>query len=268
MNLETVIGRICWGSLGGDSRVDVHEAPVVCPRLPAGLEGVRIALLTDLHFGKHCGVAYTRRVMDLALAERPDLVVLGGDMIDASGRRRGALADAFAPFAERVGLYAVMGNHDRGNRPRATIDAMTRAGVHVLVNEHRILHPRGAAAGRLALVGLDDLKLGRPDCPAAFTGIEEGTFTVVAGHNPDLADRVGPARGVDLMLAGHTHAGQIRIFGRAPITFIRSKDYVVGLVRGPGFPLYVSRGLGYTAIPLRIGSDPELPILVLRRNPQ
>ena len=70
------------------------------------------------------------------------------------------------------------------------------------------------------------------------------------------------------MLCGHTHGGQVRLFGWAPITLTDNRRYVSGLIEGPGFPIYISRGLGMTGIPLRIGADPELPIITLRSNPQ
>ena len=257
-----MIGPIRWGPLKA-GHVDVHDVEIGGPHLPAGLDGLRVALLSDLHYGFHCTDDYVRGVFELTAAQRPDIVMLCGDMIHGT-----RYADRFAPLlaeaAEGLPLWAVAGNHDRDIRFDRYRRALARAGVDLIVNGARRLHPRGPDAPAVTIVGIDDHTRGRADWAAAFQGVDPEDFTLAAVHDPDTADRAPSSARIDTLLAGHTHGGQVRLFGRPPIRRIRNRNYTCGLIEGPGFPMYVSRGLGYAGIPVRIGADPELPILVLR----
>lgn len=252
------------GRPGPQSRIDVASVELLSPRLPAGLEGFRIALLADLHFGSLVPLAYVEHVLAVAAAQRPDLTVFAGDLVENALAARDGFCQALADFCRDWPACGVLGNHDYYGGNARLRHRLEQCGVRLLVNRSHLF---GAAGGGLAVVGLDDINCGRPDVDAAFAGVPDGAFTVVAGHCPDLADRLDGRR-VDLMLAGHTHGGQVCLLGKALVTFTRNRNYVRGLIRKPGFPLYVSRGLGVTGLPIRIGSDPELPIITLRRGRQ
>jgi predicted MPP superfamily phosphohydrolase len=257
------------------SRLDVTEVTVRSARLPGEFDGFRVALLADLHFGPYVRADFVRRVVERARDSRPDLALLNGDMVERPGPAMGELAGMLAPLAEHVPTFATLGAHDfSAGGPGPYCRAMRAVGIDVLVNQNRLLGRDGRALSgsalaaadgpAIALVGLDDCHHGRPDCHAAFAGVPDGAFTLLAGHCPDLADQVGPAGTVDLALCGHTHGGQIAFFGWAPLTFTRNGRYRRGLVDGPGFPMYISRGLGMTGLPLRVGASPELPVVRLR----
>jgi len=265
-----MIGHVFVGPLDGSSRIYMPHVTVGVPRLSAALDGLRIALLADLHYGRFVHLSYVRRVNRLLRRVRPDVVVMCGDMVERSvGSRPAELAGAFAELAADIPTYAVLGNHEYYGAVDGYCRCLRAAGVELLINEHRLIRRTGRASGpALALVGLDDCVEGTPDLQAARRGIPAGTTTLLAGHNPDLVDCLAPDTGIALMLAGHTHGGQVRILGWAPITFTRHRSYLSGLTAGPGFPIYISPGLGMTGMPLRIGTRAELPILTLRSDSQ
>jgi len=243
-------------------------------------------VLTDLHYGPFVRAGFVRRVVERARGLRLDLAVLGGDMINRPGPPAAELAGMLAPLAAEVPTFAVLGSHDYvGGGAGRYCDHMRSVGVEVLVNANRLLTRGGAE--RIGLLGLDDYHQGTPRPRAAFAGLPEGLFTLLAVHCPDLLDgvadagrvdlalcghthggQVADAGRVDLALCGHTHGGQIAFFGWAPVTFTRNRRYRRGLIEGPGFPAYVSRGLGMTGLPIRLGASPELPVITLRTEGQ
>jgi len=255
------------GPMTARSRLDVTEITVRSARLPRAFDGFRVGVLTDLHYGPFVRAGFVRRVVERARGLRLDLAVLGGDMTNRPGPASAELASMLAPLAAEVPTYAVLGSHDyAGGGAGRYCDHMRSVGVEVLVNANRLLTRGGAE--RIGLLGLDDYHQGTPRPRAAFAGLPEGLFTLLAVHCPDLLDGVADAGRVDLALCGHTHGGQIAFFGWAPVTFTRNRRYRRGLIEGPGFPAYVSRGLGMTGLPIRLGASPELPVITLRTEGQ
>ena len=221
---------------------------------------LRIAWLTDLHHGEFVRTPSVRAWVDAALREAPDVVLLGGDLVDQTP---GSDADAelFAELARLrspLGVWAVAGNHDHGRYRgiRPFIDRLGAAGVEVLVN-------RGTAVrDDLYLAGLDDYRNGRPDLGATLRGRPTAGATVLLSHNPDVLPEV--PTDIGLTLSGHTHGGQVVLPGVGALTTSsRYGDrFLAGWVEGPARG-YVSRGLGVTSIPLRINCPAELTILDL-----
>ena len=255
--------RVLWGPLDARTPIRTPQVPLHLPHLPGGFDGFRIAVVSDLHFGHYVREPFVRRVLELAMRDRPDLLVLLGDMADRDRLFVTRLARMLRPICRRVRTFAVLGNHEHYCGAGHFRRVMRSAGVEVLVNAHRLIRTPRSRGGGIAVAGVDDLHSGRPDVGAALADITPGTFTILLEHRPDLADRIDPSNRVDLMLCGHTHGGQVRLFGRALVTETRNPRYVCGLVQGPRFPVYISRGLGVTRLPLRIDCDPELPLILL-----
>lgn len=259
-----MIGPIRWGALDGRTPVEVPQVSLSFGRLPEAFDGFRIALLADLHYGPFVRAAFVRRVLQLVRDQRPDVLLLCGDLLNATRPFAQRLGEMLGAICDDLPVYAVLGNHEHYTDTDEFSQALEAAGVDVLVNEHRPI--RRGRESSIALAGVDDPMAGRPDFHATLGGIKPGTFTILAGHNPDLADMVPGELHVDLMLCGHTHGGQVRLFGRALVTETKNRNYVSGLTAGPNFPLYISRGLGVVGLPLRVDSEPELPVITLRRG--
>ncbi|MDN4161615.1 metallophosphoesterase [Nocardioides abyssi] len=230
--------------------------------LPTGWDGARVVLLTDLHVGVVHGEAWTRRAVDLVNEQDPDLVVLGGDLVDGRERFTGPdlapLADLDAP----LGVVAVSGNHEieSGDAP-AYLERLETLGVDVLRNEHVVLERGGdplVVAGVQDEIGTGDLA---PDPDAALAGTRPEDFVVYVAHEPrQLVDAVVSV-GVDLQLSGHTHGGQIWPFGWfVPL----QQPTLAGVDVVDGVTVVTSRGIGTSGPPVRTGAAPEITVLTLR----
>ena len=233
-------------------------------RQRAGLAGLRaplrIAWLTDLHHGQYVRTASVRAWVDAALAEAPDLVLLGGDLVDQRSGADGdeGLVAELARLRAPLGVLAVWGNHDRSRFRRTDVfaEALHGAGIRVLVNEGV------AVRDDLHVAGLDDLRVGRPDLRATLAARPDAGATLLLSHNPDVLPTV--PLDVGLTLSGHTHGGQVVLPGVGALyTSSQYGDrFLSGWVDGPARG-YVSRGLGVSSLPVRINCPAELTVLDL-----
>jgi predicted MPP superfamily phosphohydrolase len=240
------------------SGLEVTDVPLPVRR--PGLDGLRIAFLTDLHAGSFFADRELAAIFERVVSEQPDLICFGGDLINSCGTELAIFDAALESLAAPLGVFAVPGNHDHRwhSDMGAWQDFLESRGVRVLAN-HGVRIEAGGDSFWLA--GVDDLSEGRPDLPRALTGRRDDEPVVLLAHEPDHF--VEAARhGIDLTLSGHTHGGQIRLFGWAPMKHTRH-GWLAGEFRCDRGTsrLYVSRGIGVTILPLRIGARPELPIV-------
>lgn len=243
--------------------LDAHAVPAPGSAPGAG-EPLRVALVTDMH-APHDWFAFS----ELAAATRafdPHLVLIVGDSINR--RRDEPLVRAYDALPARLGKFAALGNWEYQGRCdmgrlRAEYES---AGVRLLINEEATVDHGGE---RVRVVGLDDLLHGRPSLdvvasPSRMAAASDATRTLVMAHCPELFDHaVRHTTAPFTAFAGHTHGGQIAPFGVALITPPGSGRYVKGWYGAGRQRLYVSRGLGNSDVPFRIGSPPELALLTL-----
>jgi predicted MPP superfamily phosphohydrolase len=244
-------------------RVQVSRYDLPVAGLPAPLAGLRVAQVTDVHLydGLHPAA---QRTMELVADERPDVVLLTGDLCESTSQLR-ELQPMVAACRGRLATVALMGNWEHQVRIRPVDLARTceRAGAELLLNTAHLVSAGGAT---LALVGLDDPQRGVPDLSQALAYVPRHAVQVWAFHAPGYAQ--GLDRGLEppaLMLSGHTHGGQVRPPLLPPITPPGSGRFVQGWYRDTLGPLYVSRGIGTSGIRARLLCPPELPIFTLRR---
>lgn len=244
-------------------RLRLEYPTIRIPGLPAGLAGLRIGFLTDIHHDRGRPLAILERGVELLNDAEPDVIILGGDYV--VGRSRG-----FAPCARLLGrlraplgVFGILGNHDHWGSADVIAAHLGTVGVTMLRNaSRRLLAPGGAP---FWLVGLDTAMRERADFDAALAGVPEGEFRLLLAHEPDVADALG-ARGVrvGLQLSGHTHGGQIVAPGLGPLILPPlGQRYLRGFYHTPAGPLYVSRGLGGAPPFLRFNSPPEVTLLTL-----
>lgn len=226
-----------------------------------GLDGLRIAFVSDLHAGMFMGEAELEELFARIAAARPELVCLGGDLVDTRAEQVLLYRRALRRLAPPLGVFAVPGNHEYAceNDLKLFRDLLGESGVRVLINQGERLQRNGET---LWLAGADDHSLGRPDLGLALYGAREHEPIVLLAHHPDLFFEAA-SLGVDLQLSGHTHGGQIVIGGRTPCRHTRL-GYWRGHFRDLGAQLCVSRGAGVTWLPLRVCAPPEILLLTLR----
>ncbi len=236
----------------------VRGARVAVAGWPSGTPRLRLLLLSDVHVGgPDMPPARLRRIVGQINRLRPDIVLIAGDLVTDKrlATRYYSHDEAVAPLAAlrpRIATVAVLGNHDHWRDSAAARRALARAGIHLLENE-------AVQLGPVAVGGLDDDFTDRADLPATLAALRalRGP-TLILSHSPDpFAD---PAPDVFLMLAGHTHCGQIAppLIGPLSTMSEHGRRYVCGVVREGGRTLVVTAGLGTSGIPLRLGAVPDM----------
>jgi len=251
------VGTVAMGAalVGNRQRLDleVTELEVYVPDLPAALEGYTLVQLTDIHLGVFTGAREVDRLREAVARLRPEAVVLTGDILDSSPRHIHDGLRALSRIQGRRGTFAILGNHDHYTGPAQVLDGLRRTGIRPLFNE--AVRVEGSD---LLLVGVDDVMAPRmgsgpgPDLGAALRGHDPDAPVVLLAHNPVFFGAT-PAR-VKLQLSGHTHGGQVNL---RPL--VRSAlPYVAGRYGRGDRTLYVSRGVGITGPPVRLGAAPEI----------
>lgn len=244
----------------------VERRTVRIRRLPAPFQGLKLAQISDFHFHSYAEDWYLREVVRRVNALGADVVALTGDFITAKGNVHGSWRQDIPVCAEILsGLTAplrlcTLGNHDTIDVPLIT-KTLEAHGLPVLHNAHLAMDLRGE---RLWLAGLADAYFDRPDLDRAIPVAKEQEPVILLGHEPDYADTVAAHGGVDLMLTGHSHGGQVRLPGLTPYFLPKmGQKYVEGMFDVGGLQLYVNRGIGAVHLPVRFRCPPEITLLTL-----
>jgi predicted MPP superfamily phosphohydrolase len=249
----------------------VREHRLAIPGWPAGQSGMRIALLSDLHVGSpYNGPGKLKEVVRRTNEARPDLILILGDLViqDVLGGRfvpPERIAPELGGLRAPLGVYAVLGNHDRWLDGRRVLAALTKAGIPVL-EDRAVEITRGGPP--FWLVGVSDYWTAPHDIRGALGQVTNGDPVLLFSHNPDIFPRI-PAR-VSLTLAGHTHGGQVYIplIGRLVVPSVFGQRYAIGHVVEGGRNLFVSPGVGTSIFPVRFLVPPEISIVRLQAADQ
>ena len=255
------LGLLGYASLVEHRRLRVVRRRVPLPGLPPALAGLRVLHVSDLHVGAPHGAEAHLRT---AAALSADFVAVTGDLVHGTaGIER--CADLLGALRAPLGVYAVLGNHDYSSPfvsvdTNALIAALRARGVRVLRNTAEPVRRDGAT---LWVAGVDDPHHHRDDLAAALAPVPSDACPLLLAHSPDLLLRLPPGR-VGLVLAGHTHGGQVRIPG-LPAILTRTQLPLPepnGLRRIRGTLVYLHVGTG-NVIPFRFGVRPEIALLEL-----
>jgi hypothetical protein len=234
--------------------------------LPGWKSDLRIAVLSDLHIGSpHVGLDKLRTIVEKTNGEKPELIVLLGDFVIGGPSRRGGVrgggfvepeqtAAELKKLHAPLGVYAVLGNHDWWYDGERVGKALTDVGIPVL--ENKAVH-----VGPIWLGGIADFWTREPDVAGTLQQVTGDDPVVLITHNPDIFPDV-PAR-VSLLLAAHTHGGQVNlpVIGRVVTT--SRLGYVAGEYVEQGRHLFVTTGIGTSILPVRFGVPPEIVILTV-----
>jgi predicted MPP superfamily phosphohydrolase len=251
-----VTGRVGYGVAFERHRIQLFERPITVTGLPAALDGLRVGLITDVHLSPMVPASDITQAVELLAAARPDLVALGGDYVtNADVSRAAPVAELLAPLAAApMGAFAVLGNHDDD---RVVPAALSARGFSVLRDQRTKLTLRGES---LDVVGLRYWTRRLPDITRVVKGA--GPTTIMLAHDPRRL-REASTLDVQLVLAGHTHGGQVVLPGMGAVA-ARRFPVVAGEAREGHCTLFVSRGVGTVFVPVRINCPPEVMVLVLR----
>jgi len=231
------------------------------PNLPPAWEGLKILQISDVHAGPYMDADRMSRVRDMANRLNPDLIVFTGDQMDRRNSDADLFVRGFSGISAPMGVWGILGNHDHFIDPGRSEWALEAAGIQPLVNGAVTFERSGAS---LALVGIEDLQA-RDGRTPDFSVIEKypTSFRICLCHQPQGWHQAAAA-GAHLTISGHTHGGQIALTGRNLNVARFSTRYVAGPYRREEAFLYVSRGVGVGALPVRVGAPPEIDLLTLR----
>ena len=233
---------------------------------PTECDGLKIAVLADLHVGSpYNGIDKLQQIIELTQKSKPDIVLLAGDYVihGVLGGQFVAPEDAaqiISQLSAPAGVYAVLGNHDWWLNPTRVKKALQSHSIPVL--EDRAISMRYAQC-HFWLVGVSDYWEGPHDLKKALQEVPAGAATVLFTHNPDLFPEL--PNGINLMIAGHTHGGQVYLpgIGRPVVPSRFGERYAIGHIKEQGRDLFVSPGTGTSIMPVRFLVPPEVSVLTL-----
>ncbi len=245
--------------------VEVTELDIPIAGLPQAFDGYRILHISDLHANAFLPVAGVRDRLARGASLSYDLVACTGDLSGETVSMAEGVAQALAELPARDGVFVVLGNHDIWVGEEGVTAALARAGVTALMNASTSISRNG---DRLYLAGVNDSSYtGKADLGAALAGAPKEGVVVLLSHAPGIVrdERAGRAA---LILSGHTHGGQVAlpVIGPLYVPSRLGRRYAAGLHRIGGSWLFINRGLGEIAPPIRVNCPPEIALLTLRKS--
>jgi predicted MPP superfamily phosphohydrolase len=240
--------------------IAVERQEIYLSKLPKALDGFRIVHLSDLHYGPMVDPRHLQRAIEIANDLQPDMIALTGDYISQERGFAAPCAEIVGRLKATYGVYAILGNHDHWTDAKLITDLFRAEGIRMLINEGVRVDARDEA---FWLAGVDDTMVGLEDLSLSLAGACDGEFKLLLAHNPTILRRAARA-GVDLVLSGHTHGGQVTLRPEKNSSGKPRRRMLRGLGRRANTQIYVTRGLGTVVLPIRYGCPPEVSLLELR----
>lgn len=272
-----VMGWFAFGFIEGWKRLELKHITFTSPDLPPYFDGYRLVQITDFHLGSFPpGNDFVQKVVDATNNEEPDMILFTGDLVNNQASEVEAYLDTLGQLHASDGIYSIWGNHDYceyGNNH--SIGALKRnrrmlygyqesLGWHQLMNEHHVVS-HGMAS--IAVIGVENPGqppfTNRSNLKKAMKGLNPDMFKILLSHDPHHWRREVVGKKIQLTLAGHTHAGQLKI-GKWTPARMAFKEWG-GAYRIGEQMLYVSSGIG-GSFPFRLGAWPELTVITLKRD--
>ena len=272
-----VIGWFAFGFIEGWKRLELKHITFTSPDLPPYFDGYRLVQITDFHLGSFPpGNDFVQKVVDATNNEEPDMILFTGDLVNNQASEVEPYLETLAQLHASDGIYSIWGNHDyceygnnhsigalKRNR-RMLYGYQERLGWHQLMNEHHVVS-HGMAS--IAVIGVENPGqppfTNRSNLKKAMKGLDPGIFKILLSHDPHHWRREVVGKKIQLTLAGHTHAGQLKI-GKWTPARMAFKEWG-GAYRIGEQMLYVSSGIG-GSFPFRLGAWPELTVITLKRD--
>ena len=272
-----VMGWFAFGFIEGWKRLELKHITFTSPDLPPYFDGYRLVQITDFHLGSFPpGNDFVQKVVDATNNEEPDMILFTGDLVNNQASEVEPYLDTLGQLHAKDGIYSIWGNHDYceyGNNH--SIGALKRnrrmlygyqesLGWHQLMNEHHVVS-HGMAS--IAVIGVENPGqppfTNRSNLKKAMKGVDPDMFKILLSHDPHHWRREVVGKKIQLTLAGHTHAGQLKIGNWTPAR-MAFKEWG-GAYRIGEQMLYVSSGIG-GSFPFRLGAWPELTVVTLKRD--
>jgi uncharacterized protein len=255
-----------YGLIQGKTVHEITSADFEIAHLPPALDGFTIGLISDIHSSIFMTKPEMDTYVELVNALHTDLIVVPGDFVNSLTEEVYAFAESFSNLRAPLGVYGVMGNHDYYvPAPGVVAKEVNACGIHLLHDDRVIIRKNGAA---FCLLGIDDARhphQAEERIARSLGHSEIDMPKILLSHRPYFLPQAAE-KGVDLVLSGHTHGGQIVLgrFGSAVIAPASlASPYVWGKYRTGNTQMYVSRGIGTVGVPIRFNCPPEITRITL-----
>ncbi|WP_018686576.1 metallophosphoesterase [Actinokineospora enzanensis] len=256
-------GIVGSGLVSALSPPQVKRVSVPLNGLGAGMNGFRVAVVSDIHLGPLLGRAHTERIVRIINETQPDMVAMVGDLADGTVAELGEAASPLRDLHSPFGTYFVTGNHEYYSGYQQWVTELEGWGLHYLHNEHTVITRDGNGFTLAGVTDLNGKSVGDgPDMDRALYGRSPGKPTVLLAHQP-VQVRQAATRDVDLQLSGHTHGGQLWPF-HAVVRL--AQPAVSGLSKVDKTWLYVTNGAGSWGPPVRVGAAPDITVVELSQG--
>jgi len=264
-----ILGCFVWGFFIEPNRLVVHQATIQIDNWPKELDGLRIAMIGDIHSGgRFINDNKLRKIVELTNQQNPDLIVLLGDYMSPNSWHSHRVepevtAAAMKNLRAPLGIYAILGNHDWWYNGEKVRRAFQDEGIPVLDNEVAEIKWRDKS---FWLAGLADLWTRPQHISETVTKVPPGASVIALTHNPDIFPNL--PRSVPLLLAAHTHGGQVNLplIGTPIVPSRFGPKYTVGHIFENDHHMYVTSGIGTSIIPIRFRVTPEIVILTVKAS--
>ena len=266
----------CVAGIANRNKIDITRKTITIPNLPQSFKGTTITLASDIHSGPYMSEEELRHIVKTINSLGSDMILLPGDFVTSNRNEVEGIAETFHELSAPMGVFATTGNHEYYVDVDLVCDVLDESKIKVLRNDNHIFEKNGE---KLYLLGIDDMDAdgikahldGKESehISAVFKGVPDTAATIFMNHKPYRFDEYSHMN-VGLMLSGHTHGGQI-VFARVfdtTLSFSRvASKYVEGLYTHENdkrtSQMYVSRGLGTVALPMRFNCPPEITQITL-----
>jgi predicted MPP superfamily phosphohydrolase len=244
------------------TKVDIYS-----DQIPDCFIGKKLVFISDIHHGPFLSIGRVNKLVQRINNLEPDFILLGGDYVHTSPKYIQPVFEAFSNFHAKYGIYAVLGNHEHRQNAKLTREMMVKTGIHNCDNKSFWIR-----------IGNDSIKIGGvgdfvediPIIDSTLVGLKEKDFAILLSHNPDYLDYLERIKTdlIDLTLSGHTHGGQVTIFGLRAFYFPSNhgEKYRYGLKKFGKMQSYITSGIGTIALPLRFSCRPEIAVINLKKH--
>ncbi|MDQ3007456.1 MAG: metallophosphoesterase [Chloroflexota bacterium] len=261
------LGGLGYTLLVGPGQVIIETVHLKLPRLSRAFSGLRLVQISDIHMGSWMNLERFQKVVNLVLAQKPDLLVITGDFLfghNFNEASKGDLKDlitVLSPLAATLPSFAVLGNHDYWTNSEAVREMLRASQITELTNTVFTLTRRGE---NLHLCGVDDVWEGNVQLENVLSQLPDDGAAILLAHEPDFADTSAATGRFDLQVSGHSHGGQVVIpYYGPPILPLLGEKYPSGLYKVGEMFQYTNRGVGTGALAVRFNCPPEITLFIL-----
>lgn len=244
--------------------LELKETTIINKDLPAPFENTKIVFISDIHHGPFFSRKRVRNLVQQINNLNPDIILLGGDYVHRDSMYIQPCFEELKNLKATIGKFGVLGNHDHWEGAELTRKFAGDAGIRLLDNRAEWVYNNGE---RIKIGGVGDMFEDIQDINPTTSDVREQDFVILLSHNPDFAEKI-KTHNIDLVLSGHTHGGQVTLFGLwAPLVPIKNKQkYRTGVVDTGYTKVVISNGVGTIAPPARFFARPQINIISLKKE--